>query len=259
MIQYNDILQTMNFSNSSINSYTTCAYQFKLTYLDKVPKIGNFWGDFGSFIHHVIEQYFKGKLEIWEMLDYYQKEFANNIKNSPPVFMRNAWNDYYDAGYEFFKNFDFDREEFEIVQLEDFIKGTDRGIGVVIKPDIIIKDKNTGEITILDFKTSEIKNKQGKTDQKKLDGYKAQLNLYAYFLFQFKDIEIKKAKLLFIRSNTSVEWDYDQYLAQDTLDKFIETAKIIQQTEKWPYNNSNSFFCLNLCSVSPSCEFRPKR
>jgi hypothetical protein len=258
MGKYTEQLETMNFSNSSINTFETCGWQFYLTYIEKVPKVGNFFSDYGSFIHLVIEKYLKGKLEIWEMLDYYQKEFSNNIKNSPPAFMRNAWNDYYDAGYEFFKNFNFDRDEYELIQLEDFVKGTDRGINVTIKPDIVIKNKTTNELTLLDFKTSEIINKKGVLDQKKLDGYKSQLNLYVYFLWQFKGLEITKARLWFIRSNTFFDWDYEQYLAQDSLDKFIETAKKIQQAEEWPYNNSSSFMCSVLCSVRNSCQYRAK-
>jgi len=258
MGKYTEQLMQLNFSNSSVNTFDTCAYQFFLTYINKVPKVGNFFSDYGSFIHSVIEKYLNGELEIWDMLDYYQKNFSENIKNSPPVFMRTAWNDYYDAGSNFFENFDFDKSEFESIHLEDFVKGTDRGINITIKPDLVLKDKTTGELTILDFKTSEITNKKGVVDKKKLQGYQDQLNLYVYFLFQFKNLEIKHCKLWFIRSNTFFDWDFEQYLVQDTLDKFVNSAKMIQQADEFPFNNSNSFMCNQLCGVRNDCEYRAK-
>ncbi len=254
----NNNLKDFYFSYSSVNAFETCPYQFKLVYIDKQNRIGNFFSDYGSFVHEVIKKYFSDELEIYELYDYYQDNFADNVKILPPDFMLSVLDNYYDAGLKFFRNFDFNKDKYESISLEKFIRGNDCGINVIIKPDLILRNKKTGEITIIDFKTSEIKSKNGKIDEKKLKGYKDQLNLYIQYIYFFKDIEIKKARLLFIRSNTSVEWEFDPYEAVDVLFWFVETAKKIQKETRWEYNNNNKFMCSVLCNVRNICQYNPK-
>ena len=255
------MLENFSFSYSSANTYESCPQQFKLLYLDRVPRVNNFYSDFGSFVHLVAEKYFKGELEIWDMLSYYEDNYYEQVKTSPPSFLENSTSTYYESGRLFFENFNFDRNEYEIIITEGFLKGTEQGINFVIKPDLIFRNKSTEDVVILDFKTSEIikKNKKtGKetTDKEKLNGYKKQMNLYIYFIHSLTGLPINKCKLWFVRSNTTYEWDYDQYEGIETLEWFISTAKKAQQETEWIANNSNQFMCNVLCSARESCKFR---
>lgn len=246
-----------NFSYSSISTYIQCPYAFKLSYIDKSERVNNFFSEFGSFIHDILERYFSKKADIFELLDIYEKEYYNKVITKLPPFLSKLTKSYYDAGYKFFEEFDFDREEYEILETEEYVKGIDNNIGIVIKPDIIFKKLNDDSIIIMDFKTSEIIGKNGQLYQDKLDGYKKQLNIYIYYLWQFKNLEIKRGRLWFIRSNSVYEWDYDPYSGIDDITWFIDTAKNILEEEKWEAK-PEKFFCNVLCSVRESCEFRAK-
>jgi hypothetical protein len=256
--KYLEKLQTFCFSNSSINSFENCAYGFKLNYLLKRKQVGNFFSDFGSFCHDVLFKYFNDELEIYELLDYYKNNYDKHVVTQPPSFMQNATLSYYNAGENFFKNFDFDKNKYEVLIKEEYAKGYDRDIYLVIKPDLVLRNKETGEVVLWDYKTSEIK-KGKKIDEEKLNGYKNQLMLYVNYLYQFKNIEVKNCRLWFIRSNTYYDFEYNAFDALDITENFINKAKEIKETKKFPYNNTDYFQCNVICSCRNWCKYRAKK
>ena len=257
MPKYTKQLTNFTFSFSSVSTFKTCPWSFKLGYIDKVERQQNFFSNFGSFCHLILEKYFSNKLDIWELLDYYEKHYYEEVKELPPSFLSQLAVSYYDAGRKFFEEFDFDRTEYEILDVEEYVKGKDRKIKIVIKPDVILKKKDEDEITLMDFKSSEIFSKAGKLDEKKLSGYKKQINIYAYYLFLFKNIEISQAKLWFVRSNTFYSWKIDSTDVFDDVEWFVNAAKEIKKEEKWEAK-PEKFFCNVLCSSKMACEYKAK-
>lgn len=242
------------FSYSSLTTFEQCPFAFRKIYLEKVDRANNFFSDYGSFCHHIIEMYFKNELEIWDLLDYYEKNFSGYVKEFPPSFMPNVYDSYYNAGHKFFQNFNLDKTQYEIINMENYVRGTDRDINLVVKPDLIFREEDTGDIVIMDFKTSEIKNKYGRIDEKKINGYKKQLNIYVYYLWIFKNLQINKCRLWFIRSNTFYEWNYNQYECMNDLEWVENTVEKIKQEKDWEAK-PEKFFCGVLCSSRTSCPF----
>jgi hypothetical protein len=242
------------FSFSSINTYKHCPYSFYLMYDKRVKRDGNFFSDYGNFIHSIVEAYFKGELDVWEMSSYYKNNFFNNINYDPPP-LYNILNSYYNSGLKFFDNFDFDKDHYEIINSEEFIKGTIKDYKITIKPDLVFRNKETGETIIIDFKTSEIyKNK--KLDEDKLKSYKEQLSIYIYFIKKFLNIEIQKGMLWFIRSNQKITFEYDEKYTLNVLEEYEKIIKKIYSLENIEYNNENEFYCNYLCSVRNSCQYK---
>lgn len=67
MPRFNEILKNKIWSFSSINTYDTCPHCFKLIYLNNVRKVDNAFAEFGKFVHYLLEKYYKGEIEFFEL------------------------------------------------------------------------------------------------------------------------------------------------------------------------------------------------
>jgi hypothetical protein len=193
MSEYDFILDNMKWSYSSANSYETCKGGFKLTYIDIEDRINNAFSDYGNLVHETLEKYFKDELKEDELLAYYEDNFDNFVENAFPVYPPGMRENYYKAGVGFFGNFKFDKELYDLIFIEDFINAEYHGIKLSVKPDLIIREKATGDCFLVDYKTAKMKS--GKQYKDQIEEYKRQFLLYVRFLWTERDIEIKKLKI----------------------------------------------------------------
>lgn len=252
-------LENMKFSYSSVSSFNTCAYGFYLTYIQYEQRSGNFYSDFGSFLHLILQKYFEGELEIMELASYYEEHYEENVKSDAPPYPAGIADRYYADGLRFFEEFDFNKDNYEVVFVEDIIETTHNDIKLVVKPDLVLKDKKTGEYLLLDYKTSNPFSKDGRPDKKKMADYRKQMYLYAYFINHNRDYKISKIRLWFVRVNKFDEFDYVEEDAGDVVNWFFNGILNIKFEEEFPPCDTvkNKFFCQMLCSVSSSCEYKP--
>jgi hypothetical protein len=230
---------------------------FKYTYIDALPRTQNAFAEYGNLNHELIEEYFSGKLLSFELADEYEKRYNKSIISSFPPYPAGMAENYYKEGLEFFENFDFDISKYNILLMEDSIEYKHKNINLIVKPDAVLQDKETGKITLLDFKTSKLSG--NKTyDNKKIKEYTNQMYLYAYFIFQAKNIAIDNIKIWFLRNNIFQDIPIDQYKMQETIEWFENTVYNIGEETEWKANNSkgNKYFCENLCSCRNFCEFK---
>lgn len=251
---YSFITDNLTYSYSNFSSFETCRLMWKLSYVDKKDREGNFFSDFGSFIHLLLEEYFGGKLEIEDMVEYYEKNYSLNVLSSPPPFPKGMAEKYYNSGLDFFAQFpsyNIRKENYEILGIEDGFNTSFDDIPLIIKPDIILRNKKTGKVTLLDYKTS-------KKDDEKLIGYKRQLHMYAYFLWYEKQIEVDNIKLWFIRDKELFDIPNNPFEIQETLEWMKDVRNRITEETAWEPNLSkkNEYFCGYLCSVKLDCPFR---
>ena len=255
--KYETILDNMAWSYSSVNSFATCPHMFKLTYIDSVNRKNNFFSEYGLFSHKILENYFKDKLDIMELALYYENDYAKSIISPPPPYPAGMSEKYYNQGLEFFLNFDFDKEKYNIIYIEKKIQAIFNDIKLVAKPDLILKEKDTGKNILLDYKTSvpfikEIPN------MKKIDEYKKQLYLYSYFTNEQLHANIDIIKLWFLRVNKWYEFAYNEDEAADVVNWFYSTILDIKSEEVFPPCDikKNAYFCDNLCSVKEHCKYQ---
>ena len=70
----------VSYSFSRIKSFYNCKLYYYLHYFDKsLPEVSHGTSEFGSFIHEILEMYAKGKLEIYEMLPYYEEHYNDYV------------------------------------------------------------------------------------------------------------------------------------------------------------------------------------
>lgn len=255
MSQYDYITKNIRFSFSSASTFNTCKYSFKLTYIDVEERLSNFFAEFGTLCHDVMENFWNDTLSKLELEDYYKNNYNVFIKSSPPI---TQWGGdmgqkYHSDGIDFFSNFSIDKSEYEVISIEEEIKTKYNDIEITIRPDLLVKNKKTNQIELWDYKTSKPE-KYGVWDESKINSYKKQLVLYKYFVEKAKNISIDKMVLLFIRLGKTYEFTINKTEEKEVLDWFENTINQINIEENFD-PTVDEFFCSNLCSVRNSCKY----
>jgi hypothetical protein len=205
-----------------------------------------------------MEEYFNNKLEEYELSGYYKNNFDIVVKTPPPAFQADLLEKYRTQGQFFFDSFSFNKEDYDVLLVEEAINFDLNFSPMVAKPDLVLREKSTGKIILYDYKTALpfwTKNGKEVSDKKKIDSYYNQMYLYTYALREQKNIAADEICLWFIRGAKKVirVWNKDEETAAvDRIDKLIGQ---IMAEEEFPYNNSSEFFCQNLCGCRKSCEY----
>jgi len=251
----------MTFSFSNASSFEQCAYAWKLNYVDSVPQVQNFFSDYGLLIHELLEEFWDEKLVLWDLPVEYEKRFNDKVTSvAPPVRGGGSlWQKYYDAGLEFFESLDWEIKEWEILGNESTIDCEHDGKKLTIRPDLIYRNKETGITYLADYKSKEPPfTKVKKTLQvKKVEPYKRQLSLYAYFIEKELGIKIDKLRIFYTRGYGIVDLDYNEEVAKETLTWWSDTLeKALNATEFPPCDTKKQqYFCQNICGVRESCDY----
>ena len=230
---------------------------YKLTYIECKERISGWFSDYGLFCHKILEKYFKGELETWDLAKYYEDNYGKEIVTAPPPYPPSMPESYYNAGLKFFTDFNFDKDLYDVLVIEEPIDAEYNGVKLVIKPDLVLREKSSGKCILIDFKTAKIKaNKKDK--EKQLEDYLNQFNLYSYFLWIGKGLEISEIRIWFLRDEIEKVIKLDMFSVQRSLDWFEETIKNIKIEDKWEPNldKSNAYFCEQICSMRQICEHR---
>jgi len=247
----------MTYSFSSTTSFETCAYGFKLNYIEAEDRVNNVFSDYGLLVHKILEGFFGGELSKDELLDYYKTNWSEFVKSEWPPYPQGMENNYYESGIRFFENFDFNKDDYEIIFIEEAVYAHYAGIDLVVKPDLILRHKESGKVILVDYKTAKIKGTKS-LKKKQIEDYLKQFYLYVQFLYWEKDVKVDEIQIWFIRDQKIETIPVDPYVIGEVLTWFEDLVKKIKTEEEWPYNNSkeNQFFCNQLCGVRLSCPYR---
>lgn len=88
----------------------------------------------------------------FELAEVYENEYDQAVKHSFPPFPRGLAGKYYEEGLTYFNTFDGFGEQ-EILSVEDRFEidiRSSRFVGIV---DLILRDRNTGAISVIDHKS----------------------------------------------------------------------------------------------------------
>lgn len=262
MSSFDFLLDNETYSYSRLSTYDTCRYAFKLTYIDRKSQQPNFFSDYGTFIHETYESYFRGEVDLFDIPLYYAKEYNKVVVSEPPAVLKGIGEKYKNQGLEYFNEFYFDKSLYEIMLIEGTMNFELEGVKYVARPDLVIQSKEDGKIFLIDYKTStpfNISKITGKVtqDKGKISGYHKQMYVYAYSLRVCKDIQVNNMSLWFPRSKRelTIPWvAEDEAKAVEWLTRVVNNIK---RDEEFTHNNSNSFFCNQLCGIRSHCKYRP--
>lgn len=257
MSEYDFITDGMVWSYSRVSTFEQCPYAWKLTYIDGEPSTQNYFSQFGLVLHDLLEDFWNGDLDLWDLPMEFDDKHSKDVTEPLPHFLVQYATDQknFDGAMKFLEDLDWNRDEWEVLGNETTINCEYKGLQLTIRPDLIAKNKETGLVYLIDYKTSNPFNKRsGKPIQKKIDPYWKQLSLYAYFIEKELGIKIDKLRIYFpkLTLDKTLEVRYTKELAEETLDWWHSTAlKAIAEEEFLP--NVDNFFCGNLCGVRNIC------
>lgn len=252
-ISYEPIIKDMTWSYSRVKAFDMCPYGWYLKYIQKIRGKEMFFSSYGSFVHKLLESYYKGELAKNQLLYNYLTEFRKNVTArapSPAIFKS-----YFQSGKEYFKN--FEPVPYDIKGIEEKIEGDISGVRFTGVIDCRAEEDNG--IIILDNKSRKLSPRSGKVkplkSDEELDQYLIQLYLYAKIVSGMYEKPISclgfncfrcKQPLIIEpfsqeKSDMAVQWLTDN------------VARITKETEFSP--DMDYFKCKNLCDVHDHCEY----
>ena len=255
---YSKQLDKMVWSFSSVNSYNNCPKCFYLTYIEHQKRVNNAFAEWGSFGHSILERYYKGELELWDLLDTYENEYHQKVTLDFPY---NRYADlsesYYAAGKKYFANFGGDFEDCEILGVEQKVRLNINGYSFIGYIDLLVRSPEG--IIVCDHKS-----KSKFTSKKEKMEFLRQL--YLYSLYVKETYGEYPTKLLFnmFRVGKWEEEKFDKQALDDAVEWFTNTINAIyadkdfkdkiataykQQGKKLKEFRKDDFFCNELCST----------
>lgn len=256
------IIDSMLWSFSRLNSFYNCPHEWHEKYIMCQYGENGFFGEFGSCCHTVLEKYAKGEISIFEISQEYEKEFIDTVvHDAPPNKFVDIKQSYYDKGLDYFDNIDLDLENYEILGVEKEVRfkiGDKEFIGYI---DLLLREKDTGKIIILDHKSASIKflknGNVSKKDQEHVREFIRQLQLYSVAVIEeYGKVDELWWNLFKDRNWLKIKWtkeDYDEAIqwAQDTI-------KLIENEKEFPCN-PDYYYCNHLCSQRHNaCPYKPQ-
>jgi RecB family exonuclease len=177
----------------------------------------------------------------------YAAEYDAAVLHDFPPFPRGLAGKYYDEGLRYFSAFDGFGDQYEILSVEDRFELDLRGNRFVGVADLILRDKATGEITVIDHKS-----KSMKSLMKELRANKRQLYLYAAHVKQRFGVFPSLLRFSMFRYGENVDEPFSMDAYEEMLDWTEQTVRRIRNTLNWQVHESG-YFCRYICSVRDHC------
>lgn len=254
------IVDQFVWSYSRLTSFNDCPYAWYQKYINCESGVGNAFASYGTFCHKLLEQYANGDIDIFTISQAYEEGFDDAIpEDFPPNKYVDLRQKYYDAGVDYFENIDLPIDEFKVIGVEKKVEFTIAGKKFVGFIDLLLEDKDNGELILCDHKSACLKfNKNGsisKGDSNHYLSFKRQLYMYSKPLIE-AGYKISRLKWNMFRSQQWIDIPWDEKEYNETLDWAEKTlSEIENETSYAP--NPDFYFCNYICDQRECCEYRP--
>lgn len=249
---YRPLIEDMTWSYSRITCYESCPYAWFLKYIHRLKEEPNFYSSYGSFMHKLLEEYYKGKVSGAELKRKFLLGFRDAVQGEKPA--EKTVKSYIESGVRYFDN--FKPFGFEILAVEkrvDFKVCDKSFVGYV---DLVARDVE--KLLIIDHKSRNLKKPKRKTknsaSQAEIDNYLRQLYLYCIPIAEEYGKYPDGLCFNCFRSGDFIEEPFDiakfegaKRWALDEIE-YIEKAEDFDPKIDW-------FFCHNLCGYKSECPY----
>ena len=260
--EINFILDTMTWSFSRCNY--GCLYEFWLHYIECNIGIDSFFGQFGTYSHSILEMYAKGELSLFELALYYEEHFDEEVwMDAPYTKGGDLKESYFYKGLDFFENLTPFLDKYEVLGVEKEIHFQIAGHDFVGYIDLLLRNKDTDEIIIWDWKSGSIKllksgevSKSQKEQEHFLE-FKRQLYLYSIpVIEEYGHVDRLHWGLFKDGNNIEIPWDANEY--DDARAWAWSQIVHLYNRNEWPPKDGASdkdYYCANLCGQRENCEY----
>lgn len=246
----------MTWSYSRISGFEMCPYKWFLTYIRGDEEAPTFYASYGSFIHSLLERFYKGELTEDALPSEFLLHFSEEVKGerpSPEIVSK-----YIQAGLSYLKS--FRPFQFETVAVEKELQFDLDGAPFLAIADYI--GRKDGKLVIVDNKSRELKPRSGrkKPTQKdqELDGMLRQLYLYAHGVKQ--EYGELPSLLCFncFKNGAFIEEPFVNAAYEDTLEWAKREIEFIAGEEDFR-PSADYFRCRWLCGFHDDCCYYGRR
>ncbi|MFA5300949.1 MAG: PD-(D/E)XK nuclease family protein [Lutibacter sp.] len=248
------LLDGFEWSFSRIETFSTCPYCFYLQYIQGMKGKDSFFGQYGSFIHELLEQFNKGKLFTFELLEQYEAFYNQKVTESVTDVISES---YYNKGYEFFSN--FEEPDYEILCSECEYKFKIGEYNFTGKIDVetinSIRDYKTKKGKAYKRKPKDNPNIKTMEDGRFIDLAEfKQLYIYCVPYFdkygkypEFLVLELVKENDVYIIKFDKNDFEKCKQMLLDEIQKIYETVEFIK--------HEDVFWCDVICGQRFNCKF----
>lgn len=183
----------------------------------------------------------------FELADAYEAEYDEAVKHYFPLFPNGLAGRYYDEGLQYFRSFDGFGDDMEILSVEDKYELDIRGNRFVGIADLVLRDRSTGGITVIDHKSKSM-NSMKKTQ------YENTRQLYTYAAYVKERFGEFPTLLRFnmFRYGVNIDEPFSMERYIETMDWIERTIAEIKAEKGWKVSSS-SYFCRFICSTRLYC------
>lgn len=251
-MNYDFLINDMTWSYSRVNNFEMCPYGWYLNYINGIEDEERFFSQFGSYMHYILEQFYSGKMQEYQLPTYFVNHLDEFVTALPP--RENIKERYIEQAIEHFSKGLLIFKNILATELKvEFELGGKKFSGFI---DLTIKEKN--DIIVIDHKSRALKDYSGRNTQTKsdieLDKYLRQLYLYS--------IGIKKiygkypSKLCFncFRENRLIEIPFDIKSLNKTKHWVLKEIEKISKESDWDAR-PEFFKCKYICGKGNNCEY----
>lgn len=215
-----------------------------------------FYASYGSFMHRLIEQYYKGNLSKEDMLIKFLFGFQNEVKGERPS--GNIVQSYIEKGTKYIQN--IQRLPYNVVAVEKKVEFDIDGIPFLGFIDLICE--KDGDYYIVDHKSRDLKPRSSrKTPTKKdqeLDEMLRQLYVYSSAVKQEYGKYPKRLCFNCFKSGTFIEEPFDLDAYNETVKWVKESVDEVMNCDDF-YPSVDFFGCQFICGLDDECEYKEMR
>lgn len=183
----------------------------------------------------------------FELADAYEAEYDEAVKHYFPPFPKGMAGQYYDEGLQYFQSFDGFGDDKEILSVEDKFELDIRGNRFVGIADLVLQDKKTGDIIVIDHKSKSM-------NSMKKAQYENTRQLYTYAAYVKERFGEFPTLLRFnmFRYGENIDEPFAMERYEETMDWIERTIAEIKSEKEWKVSSSG-YFCRFICSTRLHC------
>jgi DNA helicase-2/ATP-dependent DNA helicase PcrA len=239
--------EVINLSHYQVDDYLTCPLRYKYVHILRVPLLPHHSIVYGQALHQAVQAYFQRKINgrtmtLKELLEIFQRAWV-----SEGFLSREHEEQRLEAGREALRSFYQNQEKSGVVPsaVEEefsFLQGKNRVRG---RWDRV--DAREGGVTIVDFKSSQVRNQKA-ADRRVKDNL--QLAIYALAYQQTKGVPPRSVELHFLESGLVGSTPVTEKMLQKTTEKIEQAAQGIRARD---YTPKPSWMACKYCAYAEIC------
>ena len=247
----------MTWSFSRLHAWEQCPYAFYLKYIEQRDGESNYYAANGKCMHEVFEAILTNQIPLDECTQCYADKYDLICETTKQSTMDST----YEKCMDYLCTIDgIDLEKYEILGVElklDFNIGKYKFVGYA---DLVVKNKKSGEVILVDHKqATHFMKKDGTPLKNQLENflaYRHQMYIYCKGLKDYFGIDVNKIIWHHFKDNgelTIIPFEADEY--EETLQWAANTIEKIKKDKKF-LNKRSYVLCSSLCDYRNDCEYK---